>query len=68
MSGTLKRVATKNVATLFNEQIYKPGSVLDNHLSGTYVAIVLKPPLGTHRASAFVPFCGVAPDRVYRIA
>ncbi len=46
------------------EQPCKPGSVFGNHLSGTYVAICLKPSVGTG-GQPIAPV-DVAADRVYR--
>ena len=49
------------------DQAYKPGSVVDSHLSSLHVAVQLKPPWG-HCGRAGHPRSGVASDRVCRAA
>ena len=49
---------------ILHERIYKPGSVIDSHLSRRAVADELKPPPRDGRAG-HVSLRGVAPDRVY---
>ena len=44
LSTKRKRPAVlANLSHIYTKQIYKPGSVFDNHLSRTYVATCLKP-------------------------
>ena len=49
-------------SSLYN-QVYKPGSVIDSHLSRHSVAVVLKPPCWKQPGKPCF-LCGVAPDRV----
>ncbi len=51
----------------FGEWVYKPGSVLNDHLSNPAVADRLKPPPEDDRANLMSSH-GVAPDRVYSTA
>jgi hypothetical protein len=46
------------------EQVYKPGSVFDNHLSWPDISEWLQPPARDWRA-ANMSLCGVAPGGVY---
>ena len=48
------------------ESACKPGSVEDNHSSGTYVAIRLKRPTRELRGPRIVPLFGLAPSGVFR--
>ena len=48
------------------DQVCKPGSVFDSHLSRRAVADALKPPPRDDRAG-LLSLHGVAPDRVYSI-
>ena len=48
------------------ESVYKPGSVLNDHLSSPVVADRIKPPPENGRAGLLFSH-GVAPDRVYSI-
>ncbi|GAA6395517.1 hypothetical protein I4300191C4_01740 [Solibaculum mannosilyticum] len=52
---------------LICDQAYKPGSVVDSHLSSLRVAAQLKPPWGNYGRASH-PRSGVAPDRVCRAA
>lgn len=51
----------------FGEWVYKPGSVLNDHLSNPVVAGRLQPPPEDDRADRMSSH-GVAPDRVYSTA
>ena len=48
----------------FCDRVYKPGSVIDSHLSRRIVAGALKPPDRRQPGKPCL-LCGVAPDRVY---
>ena len=45
------------------DQVYKPGSVIDSHLSRRCVAAAFKPPSRKQPGKPCF-LCGVAPDRV----
>ena len=51
-------------ALIIYDRDYKPGSVIDSHLSRRTVAGTLKPPPGDGRADQCL-LRGVAPNRVY---
>ena len=52
---------------LLRDLTYKPGSVIDSHLSRRTVADALQPPKRKQPGKPCF-HCGVAPDRVYRAA
>jgi len=58
---------TKKSAFALFRQIYKPGSVVNSHLSRVYIAIYFKPLKDLWRTTSSHNFFyqGVAPNRVY---
>ena len=55
------------IAPFGRDLAYKPGSVIDSHLSWRTVADTLQPPKRRQPGQPCL-HCGVAPDRVYRAA
>jgi hypothetical protein len=51
-----------SIKMFLKEYTYKPGSVLNSHLSRIYIAIYLKPPLQEASEQLFSSLLGVAPD------
>ena len=73
MSDCIRKVLkspTKNTPAFqrrrFYDRVYKPGSVIDSHLSRRTVAGALQPPSRKQPGKPCF-LCGVAPDRVYSI-
>ena len=71
MSDCIRKVLkspTKNTPAFqrrrFYDRVYKPGSVIDSHLSRRTVAGALQPPSRKQPGRPCF-LCGVAPDRVY---
>jgi len=58
-----KKTRTHIVSSFLHDQIYKPGSVIDSHLSRPNVAAGFKPP-DRKQPGRLCLLCGVAPDRV----
>ena len=64
ISLTKKSSRTHGVRELFYDRDYKPGSVIDSHLSRRTVAGTFQPPSRKQPGEPCF-LCGVAPDRVY---
>ena len=64
VSLTKKDSRTLGVRELFYDRNYKPGSVIDSHLSRRIVANTFQPP-SRKQPGELCFLCGVAPDRVY---
>ena len=64
LSRIHKKYARRNVRRIFYDRAYKPGSVIDSHLSRRTVAGTLQPPSRKQPGKPCF-LCGVAPDRVY---
>ena len=62
-----KRSDASTAPLLLRDLTYKPGSVIDSHLSRRTVADTLQPPKRKQPGKPYF-HCGVAPDRVYRAA
>ena len=62
-----KKSDASTAPLLLRDLTYKPGSVIDSHLSRRIVANTLQPPKRKQPGKPCF-HCGVAPDRVYRAA
>ena len=62
-----KKSDASTASLLLRDLTYKPGSVIDSHLSRRIVANTLQPPKRKQPGKPCF-HCGVAPDRVYRAA